>query len=191
MSGTGSTNDKTQEPALWAMTTQADWKRFSVAARRHLIQGMRVARAIGLLTCAMTGVAVGLLVGWGPPGGLLLLAIVVGLTVVSVYNHSLKQAWRDGHVGELTLFLSPTHVVVARNDHRTTFEWSAVKGWSEDADNVYLTIAPLVGWPLPKSGFTSPGGLGEFRQQLVAADKPLDRGSRTRPVRLRVKASET
>lgn len=155
-----------------ATTSQDDWRKYLIVARRHLLPNVGAARAVYIVAGALIGVGLGLLPSAGFAGVVLLVAIAVAFAAAVTMNARYTSALRGGLAGELTVFVSVTEVTVAREGQRTSFSWSGVKGWSEDPDRIYMTVAPFVGWPLPKSGFLTQELANEFREHLAAAKQP-------------------
>jgi len=151
-----------------AETSRSEWRRFQLAARRHLFPSFLATRTVSVAFAVLIGASLGALAALGPVGlvlGLLTLAAFVAVVLINArYSRRMCSAFAT----ELTVEANDHEVTVTRAGVRTTFEWAAVTGWSEDRDCFFVSVAPLVGWPLPRSGFTSTAEATAFREQLAA-----------------------
>ena len=102
-------------------------------------------------------------------GGVLLLATFVGAVFLSAW---FRRAWYRALAGRVELTADVDGATVRRTGQETRFTWASVLAWSEDADRLYVSIAPNVGWPLPKGDFRSHEEVDRIRMVLADSGAP-------------------
>ena len=102
-------------------------------------------------------------------GGVLLLATLVGAVFLSAW---FRRAWYRALAGPVELTADVDGATVRRTGQETRFTWASVLAWSEDAGRLYVSIAPNVGWPLPKGDFRSHEEVDRIRMVLADSGAP-------------------
>ena len=102
-------------------------------------------------------------------GGVLLLATFVGAVFLSAW---FRRAWYRALAGRVELTADVDGATVRRTGQATQFAWASVLAWSEDADRLYVSIVPNVGWPFPKGDFRSQEEVDRLRMVLTDSGAP-------------------
>ena len=155
------------EVTFVALTTRSDWSRTFRATRRHVDPWAPNITVVFLMLCLIAGISFGVTSTVGPLGaaigGLALVLLVITMMLNVRYSKRVHRRLE----GELRMAFSPAEVTLSRTGQRTTFDWEAVMGWSEDAECFYVSLSTLVSWPLPKKGFDSDSEIERFRSLLL------------------------
>jgi hypothetical protein len=117
----------------------------------------------------LVGLCFGLLAFLGPAGVALLLITSVAIGGCVVMNSRFSSALYAGLAGEVVMSFDGSEVMISQAGQCTVFAWSSITGWSEDGDRFFVSVAPLVGWPLPKAGFFDHSASNGFRALLAGA----------------------
>ncbi len=161
---------------------RADWRAFQRHAGGHVVVRARAINLVFVAFALSAAVAIGLGLGMQqstsqtPPAAQLLLGIgalmlLLGMVVMVAGRRWFLHRWWDLTSGRYELASTISGASIRRKGQTVEFTWESVIGWSEDQDRFYLSVAPYVGWPLPKRDFGSEDDVDLLRMLLVDAER--------------------